>query len=414
MSQTQTPSWPSGNTETGFLSRDGALHSPPEAYYQPWEVIALGLPELIPKRGVRNAVRKLEELSTDGLSTEAHRRWAYVRLSFIAQAYIWCGGTIRGGGGQGDEDDDNVQSHLPPQLAVPLLQISSRLHLPPIMTYAATCLWNFQCVGADEADLDEPENIRSVVTFTGGESESWFFGISIAMEARGARVIPVLTDALRADDEDEDEDEDETRRNLRRGRLAAALDHLGRCVDDLTRLLGRMYERCDPSAFYHDIRPFLAGGKGVSQLPRGVFYDTGDGHGLWRQLRGGSNGQSTLFQLFDRFLGIRHPAGFHDEMKAYMPLDHRRLLDRVERTSDVRELVAALPPDHDLRASYTSVVDALSRLRAKHLELVARYIVVPSSSSSSGPAAVGTAGTSPIPFLRETRRSTMLAGNLAI
>jgi indoleamine 2,3-dioxygenase len=69
-----------------------------------------------------------------------------------------------------------------------------------------------------------------------------------------------------------------------------------------------MYEKCSPPIFYHQIRPFLAGSKNMAAagLPDGVFYDTGNGNGKWRQHSGGSNAQSSLIQFFDIVLGIEH------------------------------------------------------------------------------------------------------------
>ncbi|KAG6029619.1 hypothetical protein E4U41_000304 [Claviceps citrina] len=340
-------------------------------------------PLVVSKRAVREAVLRLRELSTDRLVSEEDHRRAYVRLAFITQAYIWCG---RGGD---DADDDDVQEHVPRQLAVPLLQVSAKVHLPPILTYAATCLWNFRWVGRGHGH-DGDDDVD---------------------EARGGRVIPVLMDALQVAEDDDDDD-----MCGRHGQLSAALGLLLDCIEDVTELLERMYERCDATTFYHKIRPFLAGSAGMARLPK-----------------------STLLQLFDKFLGIRHGtssqgggggdgASFHDEMKLYMPLAHRQLLVEMESRSRVRELAMSLPAGHDLRVCHQAVIDALSRLRSKHLNLVARYIVLPSSccslsssvsslSSSSSPSngsaqsgPVGTAGTSPMSFLRETRRSTMMAG----
>nr|AFO69292.1 indoleamine 2,3-dioxygenase [Periglandula ipomoeae] len=376
-----------GITAQGLLPSNDTLHFLPDPYYKPWDIIALSLPELIPK-GIRKAVHQLQELSTDRLTSEEHNRWAYVRLAFITQAYIW-----------GGEQSDDVQTHLPPQLAIPFIQVSRRLDLPPVITYAATCLWNFKC---DGGDITKPETIKSLVTFTGEESESWFFGISVAIEARGAHTIPVLMDSLAAAERDCHE------------QLISTLGCLRRCIEDLIHLLERMYEKCDATTFYHKIRPFLAGSKGMERLPNGVFYDEGDGKGEWKQLRGGSNGQSTLLQLFDKFLGIRHEsneddtAGFHEEMKQYMPSPHRRLLVEVERKSTVRELAMSLPITHELRVSYKSVIDAMSQLRGRHMNLVARYIIVPSNKSQG--STIGTAGTSPMLFLRQTRKSTVIAG----
>lgn len=90
--------------------------------------------------------------------------------------------------------------------------------------------------------------------------------------------------------------------------LISCLDRFSTCIKDCGILLQRMYERCDPEVFYHIIRPFLAGSKNMSAagLPRGVFYDEGDGKGEWRQYSGGSNAQSSLIQFWDAVLGVKH------------------------------------------------------------------------------------------------------------
>ena len=44
----------------------------------------------------------------------------------------------------------------------------------------------------------------------------------------------------------------------------------------------------------------------VAGLPKGVFYDEGDGRGEWRMYSGGSNAQSSLIQFFDIVLGVEH------------------------------------------------------------------------------------------------------------
>lgn len=88
-------------------------------------------------------------------------------------------------------------------------------------------------------------------------------------------------------------------------------------IQELGALLNRMHDHCDPQVFYHVLRPFLAGSKGMAAagLPNGVFYDEGNGHGQWRQYSGGSNAQSSLIQLFDIVLGVDHHATGSSEPK---------------------------------------------------------------------------------------------------
>lgn len=219
------------------------------------------------------------------------------------------------------------------------------------------------------------------------------------------------------------------------------LEELRRCIDSVSDLLERLYEKCDPMTFYHRIRPFLAGSQNMAAagLPRGVFYDEGNGEGEWRQLRGGSNGQSSLIQFFDVILGVDHKghgdkkhSSFHEEVREYMPGPHRRFLIQIARMGSIREL-AMLPPQTEaqecLSEAYTAATTALTAFRQKHISIVTRYIIIPSkqpwqgkdgrqnlasssSTSKDDEQLTGTGGTALVPFLRKARDETTEAGKL--
>ena len=116
------------------------------------------------------------------------------------------------------------------------------------------------------------------------------------MEARAAPLIQTMLNALEA----------VALGNVRR--VIDALTSLSEGTVEISKLLQRMDERCDPQIFYHRVRPLLAGSRNMEAagLPRGVYYDEGGGEGSWRKIRGGSNGQSSLLQLFDTVLGVKH------------------------------------------------------------------------------------------------------------
>lgn len=355
-----------------------------------------------------------------------------------------------------------------------MLQVSSRLELPPVATYAGLNLWNFTSHTTDFTDLD---SIHALHTFTGTEDESWFYMVSVAMEAQGAYIIPIMMQAL------------ESVRTRDYATITHALREMSYCIRKLGLLLDRMDEKCDPTIFYHQIRPFLAGSKNMASagLPRGVFYpDDVDGRGRWLQLRGGSNGQSSLIQFFDIVLGVEHtsrggpdapaptppppgkassgPPSFHEEVRAYMPGPHRRFLEHATAAAagaartdgggggrGIRDLVSRLPatematPEQmALRAAFQEATGALGEFRGRHLQIVARYIVIPSRQqqekrrraadggggsevvvnlanaapgerSANAKAAVGltgTGGTELLPFLKQARDETYRAGFL--
>ncbi|KAI2634854.1 indoleamine 2,3-dioxygenase [Hypomontagnella submonticulosa] len=415
-------------TENGFLPGRQPLKRLPDPYYASWEAILDDLPSLIREKKIRRAVESLEVLSTTRLRTEEEWRRAYVVLSFLSHAYIWGG--------------DQASQVLPPAISAPLLRVSKCLSLPPVATYAALNLWNFTCDGCDFRDLDK---LKALHTFSGTEDESWFYSVSVAMEAQGAYIIPIMVRALDAI------------RHREYSTVTRALYELTTCIRKLGELLDRMDEKCDPMVFYNRIRPYLAGSKNMAAagLPNGVLYQDGDGVLSWKQLRGGSNGQSSLIQFFDIVLGVRHTSSgasarpgpnipttadkeapsFHQEVRSYMPPRHKAFLDHVSSTKSLKESLDDLAIDpaksdeqRELWESFQIATKALGDFRNRHLQIVTRYIIVPSrkqtqaqavnlattsSQANRGPGSgelTGTGGTALIPFLKQTRDETYSAG----
>lgn len=293
---------------------------------------------------------------------------------------------------------------LPPQLAVPLLSVSQHLELPPILTYAGVVLWNFS---STTGDFSNPDSLKPLVSFTGTETEAWFVVTSVAIEARSAEMVLQLIDAL------------EALPSQGPDKLTSALIDLKQCIRDIGKLLDRLQERCVPTVFHSQVRPFFAGG---NALPNGLFYDEGSGTGKWRKLQGGSNAQSSLIHFFDIILGVEHSHGVgeesvHDQARRYIPGQHRRFLDYIGRlvgpTLESALLHTSREMQSSLRTAYTGAVEALAALRSTHLRIAARYIIVPSRQSHGGashlPKHLGTAGTSFVSFLKLSRDETASA-----
>ena len=144
-----------------------------------------------------------------------------------------------------------------------------------------------------ERGIEDPDNFRALTTFTGTADESWFYSIPAAIEMRGRHVIPLVLQALDAVEA----------RHV--DGVVGPLNSVAAHLRDLTLLLPRMYERNSPSVFYNRVRPFLSGTTGAD-LPNGVFYEDGEGGGEFVKLKGPTAAQSSLFQLLDQALGVRH------------------------------------------------------------------------------------------------------------
>lgn len=176
-------------------------------------------------------------------------------------------------------------------------------------------------------------------------------------------------------------------------------------IDEISDILQRMYENCDPHVFYHRIRPFLAGSRNMSDagLPDGIIYDDGTGSKTRHYYGGGSNAQSSLIQFFDIVLNIEHrPTGekrsekpeisssldegssqlpdkrhnFIMEMRSYMPGPHRRFLEHVASVANLRDYVLEHSSDSALCAAYDSCLAMLRAMRDKHIQMVSRYIII--------------------------------------
>lgn len=375
------------SAENGFLPNEAPLDRLPDPYYRLWEDIVSRLHHLILSKTIRQAVDCLPVLSTYRLRSDSEWRRAYVVLGFISNAYIW--------------GLEKAEDRLPRCVSIPFLEISQHLEVPPVVTYAGVCLWNFRPI-YPAGPIDMMENLESLCTFTGLMDESWFYLLSVAIEARGAPTIPLMIEAMRA---------------ARRDDCLTVIDCLilfaGRIID-LRELLGRITEHCSPHAFYFRIRPFLAGSKNMAEagLPNGVLFEDGSGQETYRQYAGGSNAQSSLIQFFDIVLGIEHrPTGvkmdasaeklpgtappsrhnFLEEMRSYMPGPHRRFLEHLMTAANIRDYVEGNRDNLELSAAYDECLRALSCFRDKHLQIVSRYIVIMSQESKRKAAAAAAA-----------------------
>lgn len=430
----------------GFLPKELPLELLPDPYYNRWEAVVANLQALVLSRRLREVINRLPILATSKLQQPAEWRRAYMLLAFMTHAYIW--------GGDKPEEVSLIASvhidcadlfyqRIPPPISIPFLQVCRYLEVPPVATYSAVCLWNFKPIFSNEP-IDSLENLSTLTTFTGSLDESWFYLVSVAIEARGAALIPLMLNAIAA----------AQRQDSRT--VTECLHTFAERLDELGTLLVRMYENCDPHVFYHRIRPFLAGSKNMADagLPNGVIYDDGSGKEVYRQYGGGSNAQSSLIQFFDIVLGVEHrPTGekrndssesemegtapparhnFIQNMRSYMPGPHRRFLEHVSNVANIREYVESHLSNRALSIAYDACLAMLRALRDKHIQMVSRYIIVKSRESRSHSRSLsprsapqplniatvskdgkpgskklrGTGGTALIPFLKQARDET--------
>ncbi len=352
--------------DTGFLPNRDPLQRLPYARYHLWEDLADDLPKLLGVRlgQARAPLRALPPLATDKLVSDHDLRRAHLLLSLFAHAYVW----------GGVEPLDRI----PEGIAKPLLEVSQRLGLPPVLSHTDLVLYNWRRLDV-EADICM-ENLCTLNNFFDGRDESWFYLITTEIEARGAAtVVPMMLafDAIQRFNGKDNKDKldfcrerdafDDSSQgahaltsaaissNVFVGELTprnvayyvkcqlAKIDEaiLGMCLS-----LEAMSEGCAPFIFYHRVRPFLSGWKHNPTLPNGVVYEGTDIAGQEEKRHmyyGGSAAQSALIPFLDICFGVDHSKSKSQEfllaMRDYMLKPHREFLKYCESVACLRDYV---------------------------------------------------------------------------
>jgi indoleamine 2,3-dioxygenase len=276
-------------------------------------------------------------------------------------------------------------------LAVPLWHVTQCVGRKPIISHASNVLFNWRRIDPRGGiDLD---NLATLQPFLGSSDEAWFVLVTVAVEARGAALLPVLVQA-----QDATATGDATT-------VGDALARIASGIGSMSETLMRMYGKCDPHVFFHRVRPFLAAWPAPGVIYEGISETP-------MMFAGGSAGQSSLVQSLDAVLGVRHThpetMGFLAEMRQYMPPKHRAFVEALEGGPDVRAFVIARRPSApNVADAYDRCIHALTDFRRKHMEIAVRYITMQSPRPAE---ALGTGGTSPARFLGAAREDTKRHG----
>eukprot|EP00602_Paraphysomonas_sp_CaronLab_P000143 CAMPEP_0185028784 /NCGR_PEP_ID=MMETSP1103-20130426/14774_1 /TAXON_ID=36769 /ORGANISM="Paraphysomonas bandaiensis, Strain Caron Lab Isolate" /LENGTH=666 /DNA_ID=CAMNT_0027563311 /DNA_START=1 /DNA_END=2001 /DNA_ORIENTATION=- len=363
----------------GFLPNKDPLQRLPNEKYYLWEDMADDLPKLLGARlgQVREPLCRLPVISTDELKTVEELRRAQLLLCLFAHAFVW-GGTP-------------VMEYVPKGISIPLWEVSCRLDTPPILMNMAITLYNWRRL--DPHAAISMMNLSTLNNFFSGRDESWFYLITVEIEAIGAgAVVPLMqlnADIKRATSATATQISGGAKHVVRNVILLESITSkllvVAECIDKMVTSLSTMREGCHPFIFYHRVRPFLAGWKSNPALPNGVKYEgvyvkwsdrarppafTGEQGNIepsgtekaksWFSLgsnreggldecpaqyfSGGSAAQSALLPFLDICLGVDHTDhdkspnsnGFLKSMREYMPRPHREFLEYMEGKTCIR------------------------------------------------------------------------------
>ncbi|XP_017392617.1 indoleamine 2,3-dioxygenase 2 isoform X1 [Cebus imitator] len=376
--------------EYGFLLPDSLKELPD--HYRPWMEIANKLTQLIDAHQLRVHVDKMPLLSCQFLKGHREQRLAHLVLSFLTMGYVW------------QEGEAQPAKVLPRNLALPLVEVSRSLGLPPILVHSDLVLTNW--TRKDPDGFLEIGNLETIISFPGGESLRGFILVTVLVEKAAVPGIKALVQAMNAILQPNQE------------ALLRALKQLRLSIQDITKTLGKMHDYVDPDIFYAVIRIFLSGWKDNPAMPAGLMYEGVSKEPL--KYSGGSAAQSTVLHAFDEFLGIRHSkesADFLYRMRDYMPPSHKAFVEDIHSAPSLRDYILSSGQEYLLTA-YNQCLQALAELRSYHITIVTKYIITAAAKGKCGkpnqlpgpPQALedrGTGGTAVMSFLKSVRDKTL-------
>ena len=351
--------------ETGFLPNKISTLLSNE--FDDIEYLANNLPKILANNQIESEVLNLEiEKDISNLSIDELER-AMLLYSYIGHGYIW-GGT-------------SIEKVIPKNISKTWYKISQKLDRPPILSYASYALNNWKL-----QDVNKPfdlENIRILQNFLGGMDEDWFIMIHIAIEHEAKEILNNLK--IYYLDKNEDQ---------------SYLENALVSIKKINQIMNRMPEKCDPFIYYNRVRPYIFGWKNNPATPNGVIYEDVQEYGGNPQLfRGETGAQSSIVPALDALLGITHSNDplkeYLDEMRLYMPKEHRNLLNDLDEWSQNNK--SNFTRQDNLVQLSEEIIREVHAFRDKHLEYARIYIYEQSLSNQNNSNVVGTGGT---PFMK--------------
>ncbi|MAK62783.1 MAG: indoleamine 2,3-dioxygenase [Ponticaulis sp.] len=347
--------------------------------------IAMSLPDLLPSGQVRHHLtRQLPDIMPAEINElgDAEARKAMVHYSFMVQAYVW--------------GDAEAPASLPACLAIPMVALAEKIGQQPLLPYSGYVLDNWS-----RLDADSPialDNIYMIQNFLSGMDEAWFVLIHVAIEAAAGQVLasmaPVIEASARGDV----------------GTTRTLLEAMAERWALINSIFDRMPERCDPYIYFERVRPYIHGWKDNPALPNGLIYEGVEKFGGKGQaFRGQTGSQSSIVPSMDALLGVGHAAdplrAYLDELHIYRPPAHRRFINDVRSTSQLRSFVSKVQ-NPGLADAYNANIQAVADFRSRHLEYAASYINRQSGRGTGNDTDVGTGGTPFMRYLKKHRDET--------
>ena len=296
------------------------------------------LPSLLQDGGFRGHMCRLEipPWPNEGFdeSSEAELRLYYVRLGFLASAYI-------------NQVSHPMATLLPRNIAVPLCRACRLLGRPPVLSYDGYALYNWKRF--DPAGPIALGNIDTIQNFVHLYDEHWFILVHVEIEAVAAEILAGIGRAAEAMRHTDDQ------------QLNESLARIAQAVWRQVGVLRRIPEKMDPALYYKTFRPYIrffenVVYEGVEETPMNFQGETG--------------AQSSIMPALVAFMKIPHrPTALTDhlaDMRRFMPAEHRAVIEEIQGMPSVRERAD--------KGCHNEILEGMAAFRQVHYGLAEEYI----------------------------------------
>jgi indoleamine 2,3-dioxygenase len=322
----------------GFLPETDPLAAfPSDSHYAALDEIGRDLPSLLHDKGFRAYARALRVPKwEDPVSAETlpQLRLYYVRVGFLASAYV-------------NQVGEEPATTLPRNLAEPLVDAARWLRRPPILSYDGYALYNWKRFRKDGPIA--LGNIDTIQNFVHMYDERWFILVHVEIEAIAADILAAIATIKRRLMDDEDSD------------FSAELWRIENAVRRQVDVLKRIPEHMDSTLYYKTFRPYI-------RFFESVTYEGVDRAPM--QFRGETGAQSSIMPTLIAFMKIPHRRSVlteHlDDMRNYMPAEHRALIAEVAAMPDIRSPARKEP--------FNAILEAMAAFRRVHYSWAEEYI----------------------------------------
>jgi indoleamine 2,3-dioxygenase len=356
--------------DTGFLPRTDPIDTPPAfpRLHELLEEMTLtrenGQPGLLARGAFGKAVEeRLPLYDVAHINDQAELMALFRDYTFAASAYLLepCDIMNRAKGKYG-----LGRQTLPKNIAVPLAQVSDKIHAKPFMEYAQSyALYNYKRIDSEKPlDFDNLELLRK---FSGMRSEHGFILIHVSMVRYTPQLVGSVIEAMDACSK-----KDRAAFNAGLGKMVAVMNKINAVMEE-------MWKESAPED-YLKFRTFIMGIKDQTEMfPHGVVYEGVDQDP--KAFRGESGANDSIIPTCDNFLQLtwQMPNNPMTEIlrdfRSYRPHDHNKWLQWVDASAKELSVESFCSTDAQSLFLYTQLLDQVRDFRNRHWNFAKEYII---------------------------------------